>query len=101
MKRKIKRAVKKVGSVVRPKPRLNAVKFGIAGGILSAFCVLLISIMYTFGYASLWMEMISEIYGIIGFTTATSIGMTLGVIYSFFDGFIATWLFALIYNKML
>lgn len=78
--------------------RLNAVKFGIAGGIIWAALVLFVTALS--GYFPTWFSLFSECYGMLGYS-ASFLGAILGVIYGFIDGFILMWVFALIYNKLL
>ena len=83
--------------------KLNAYKFGLAGGILGAVCVMattLSGIMDWFGGLKIWNEIIADIYGGLGYKI-TWLGMLLGGVYGFIDCFIAVWLFALIYNKLI
>ena len=82
--------------------KLNAVKFGLAGGILSGLFILLLTFfsLVGSGYASTWTGMIVEIYGFLGYSISW-FGVVLGAIYGFIDGFIFCGVFALIYNKLL
>jgi FMN-dependent NADH-azoreductase len=84
--------------------KFHAVKFGLAGGIVAALCVALTTIAGIFGwcpeYTTLAFEWLASIYGFLGFTGANWLSALLGAIYSFIDGFIFTWVFALIYNKL-
>lgn len=85
----------------RPKGmKLDAVKFGLAGGIISALCVALSTILGIFGYYPIHNSMIMEMYGMFGYS-ASWLGVLVGTIYGFIDGFILVWLFALIYNKLI
>ena len=78
--------------------KLNAVKFGIAGGIVTGICVLLITLFAS--YFPGCSNLILEAYGRFGYSLK-GIGMLLGLVYGFIDGFIVVWLFALIYNKLI
>jgi len=81
--------------------KLDAVKFGLAGGILTALCVATTTLAGIYGWMggfSMWNSIIIDIYGNLGYNI-TWAGLLLGAIYGFIDGFIATWIFALIYNK--
>tara|TARA_Y100000034_G_scaffold54708_1_gene67010 strand:- start:16080 stop:16382 length:303 start_codon:yes stop_codon:yes gene_type:complete len=83
--------------------KLNAVKFGVAGGITTAICVFFTTIMGVlglFGGLTGWTSLIAEAYGSLGYGVSF-LGAILGAIYSFIDGFILIWIFALIYNKLL
>jgi len=78
--------------------KLNSVKFGLAGGILSALCVLLITLFAD--YFPMCANLILEAYGRFGYSLRGG-GIILGIGYGFIDGFILTWVFALIYNKLI
>ncbi len=84
--------------------KLNAVKFGLAGGVVTAICVALTTIMGIFGffpeYTALSFEWLESIYGFLGYSGANWLSVILGALYSFVDGFIFVWIFALIYNKL-
>jgi len=102
VKRKVRKKVKNVVRRGLPSARLNAWKFGLAGGILGAICILASSILMWFGYdAAIWFALITDIYGQFGYNAATFGGTVLGMIYGFIDSFILTGLFAWIYNKLL
>lgn len=94
----VRRLKKRVENIKANK--LNAAKFGLAGGIISAIFVLVISIAGRYGLFFHWLILIENIYGFLGYSISL-IGMTLGMIYAFIDGFVMTWLFAWIYNKLL
>jgi len=79
--------------------KLNAVKFGLAGGIIGAVTVFLITIFS--GYFPAWYELFKECYGMFGYSADSILGIILGIAYSFIDGFGLTWIFALVYNSML
>ena len=83
------------------RPKLNAVKFGLAGGIITAICVFLtvVAALIWTGYASSWTSALVSIYGPFGFSVSFW-GAILGAVYAFIDGFILTWIFAWIYNKL-
>ncbi len=83
--------------------QLHAVKLGVAGGVVSALCVALtvVSGIYgLFGGFPMWNALIVDMYGTLGFSVSW-VGVFLGAIYSFIDGFIMTWLAAVFYNWML
>jgi len=83
--------------------RLNAVKFGLAGGITTAICVFSITILAVFGWfgeLTGWTSLIAEAYGFLGYSVSF-LGAFLGAVYSFIDGFILTFIFGWIYNKLL
>ena len=81
--------------------KLNTLKFGLAGGILTALCAFILTICAIIwpNYASSYSGFLVQIYGFLGYKISI-FGAFLGAIYSFIDGFIATWLFAWIYNKL-
>lgn len=81
--------------------RLHAVKFGIAGGVMTGLSVLILTLIGALGYANLWIALINNIYGLFGYNPGTFFGIILGVVYGFIDGFLLTWVFAIIYNKLL
>jgi hypothetical protein len=80
---------------------LNALKFGIAWGILSAIYVFLMTLvgMLSPGYTSHFTWILMETYGLLGYSISLG-GAFLGALYSFIDGFILLWLFALLYNRL-
>ena len=80
--------------------KINAVKFGIAGGIIFSICVIFTTIAGMFGLFQEWAFLIQSIYSSFGYSLSW-LGVLLGGIYSFVDGFILTWIFAVIYNKLL
>ncbi len=82
--------------------KLDAVKFGLAGGIVAGLCVFITTLLalISTGYAASWTSAISSVYGFLGYNISF-VGAILGAIYAFIDGFILTWIFALIYNKLL
>ena len=82
--------------------KLNAVKFGLAGGIITVICMFFTGLVIL-----IWPEIVpiltnsfTQIYGIFGLK-ANLFAVILISILSFIDGFILTWLFAWIYNKLL
>jgi len=81
--------------------RLNTVKFGIAGGLTTIIFIfvtdlsMLINPKYVPGLASFF----NQIYGIFGLQTNLFAVILISIL-SFIDGFILTWVFALIYNKL-
>jgi len=79
--------------------KLNAVKFGLAGGIITAICIALTTLVGMAGYCVECTNLISGMYSGFGYSVSL-VGVLLGVVYGFVDMAIATWLFALIYNKL-
>ena len=82
--------------------KLSAFKFGLAGGIITAICifVMTISALVLPSYAPDYSSLLIQIYGFLGYRISI-FGAFLGAVYSFIDGFVLTWIFALIYNKLL
>ena len=81
--------------------KLNAVKFGLAGGIVTSICIFITTLLALSApsYAIFSVGIIEDIYGILGYNLSFP-GSLLGAIYGFIDGFILAWIFALIYNKL-
>ena len=80
--------------------KLNTLKFGLAGGIAAAICVAFTTILGIFGFFPEYNSLIVSIYGFLGYSISW-LGVLLGAIYSFIDGFIFVGIFAWIYNKLL
>ncbi|MFC1682448.1 hypothetical protein ACFL0X_02440 [Nanoarchaeota archaeon] len=100
-KKKLKKIKRKINKLKYPK--LNALKFGLAGGILSGACIFLTTLAGVYGWFGgfqIWNSIILDIYGFIGYSKTWG-GSILGAIYGFADGFVFTALFAWIYNKLL
>lgn len=100
----IVKGIKDVKEAIMPQyARLNAVKFGIAGGVITAICVIITTLAGIYGIMggfTVWNGLIVDIYGTLGYSVSW-LGVLLGAIYGFIDGFLATLIFALIYNKLL
>ena len=81
--------------------KLNAVKFGLAGGIVTGICIFITTLMTAiWGWFPVYTNVIVDVYGFLGYN-ASFLGAILGAIYGFIDGFIAVGVFAWIYNKLL
>jgi len=78
--------------------KLHASKLGIAGGLVSAIAILFI-ILFANNFPSC-ATLIKEAYSIAG-GGLTGTPAFLSLIYAFIDGFVITWLFAVIYNRLL
>lgn len=80
--------------------KLNAAKFGLAGGIFWAAIVCICTLVATWtGFTAAWLNaFVATLYP--GYTVSLG-GSVLGLIYGFLDGLIGGWLFASIYNKLL
>ncbi len=79
--------------------KLNAVKFGIAAGIVWGFGVLFIALASHYGLWTEVYEMLTRFY--YGFNNLSLIGYFLGLAWSFIDAFIGAFLVAYLYNKLL
>jgi hypothetical protein len=79
---------------------LNVLRFGIAGGITTGICVAFLTILGVYGLFPEFNNLIISIYGFLGYSLSW-IGVFLGAIYGFIDGFILTAFFAWIYNNIL
>lgn len=79
--------------------KLNALKFGLAAGILWGLALFLLTFanMWFDGYASAWLMLMSNIYP--GYEISVW-GSLVGLVYGFADGFICIGLFAWIYNRL-
>lgn len=77
--------------------RLDALKFGIAGGILGALFVMLMTLAAMYGLFEKSAELIIDVYGVFGYDLSI-LGVLLGAIYSFIDCFIFFGLLAVFYN---
>ncbi len=80
--------------------KINPFKFGIAGGITAGICIAFTTILGIYGFFPEYNNLIVSIYGFLGYSISW-IGVLLGTIYGFIDGFILTTIFAWIYNKLL
>lgn len=80
--------------------KLNVLKFGIAGGIVTAICISFTTLLGIFGFFLEYNNLIVSIYGFLGYSLSW-LGVILGAVYGFVDGFILTIIFAWIYNKLL
>lgn len=80
--------------------KLNAVKFGLAGGIITAICIALTTLASMIGFCTECTDLITGIYGSFGYSVSL-LGVILGAVYGFIDMFIAVFVFAWIYNKLL
>ncbi len=78
--------------------KLHPVRLGIAAGIISAICAVLITLFAS--YFPICATFLLSIYSNFGYSLSF-IGAILGMIYIFIDTFILIWLFAIIYNKLL
>ena len=82
--------------------KLNALKFGLAGGIITIICIFVtgLAMLIGPGFVPSLTNFFNQIYGIFGLQANVFTVLLISVL-SFIDGFILTWLFALIYNKLL
>ncbi|MBU1129083.1 MAG: hypothetical protein KJ949_00440 [Nanoarchaeota archaeon] len=81
--------------------KLNAIKFGIAGGFITVICIFLTGMAMLIGprYTPSLANFFNQIYGIFGLQTNLFAVILISIL-SFIDGFILTLVFALIYNKL-
>jgi len=82
---------------VRVPVKLDALKFGIAGGILGALIVALTTVAAMYGAFSMWGSLLGNIYRPFGYSLSP-LGIFLGAIYGFIDCFVFFGLLALLYN---
>ena len=83
------------------KPKLDAVKFGVAGGVTTEICIFLtglVALLFPGAISSITV-FFNQIYGFFGLP-ANFLVLLVMSIGSFIDGFILTWIFAVIYNKL-
>ena len=83
------------------KQKLHAAKFGIAGGLITVISMFLTSLAALIGpeFIPSLANFFVQIYAIFGLK-ANLFAVILTSILSFIDGFLLTWVFALIYNKL-
>jgi|TARA_B100002003_G_C13742845_1_gene370382 hypothetical protein len=82
--------------------KLDELKFGLAGGIISLIFVLVFEIFLWIKYVPLYNSMMINLYGVAGFSTFGLMKILLvSVFLGFIIGSLLTWLFAWIYNKLL
>jgi hypothetical protein len=80
--------------------KLDSLRFGVAGGIVSALCISLSTIIGVLGGYRLHGMMMNEMYGMLGYSIGWS-GVFIGALYGFIDGFFLAWVFAVIYNWLI
>ena len=82
--------------------KLNAFKFGIAGGVVTGLCFFLVTIagLIWSGYASHSTWILQEIYGFLGYGLNMA-GAFLGAVYGFVSGFVLFWFFAVVYGWLI
>ena len=81
-------------------PKLNALKFGLAGGILGSVCMFVFTVWMIYIPSPTNKFLIMEIYGLFGYDVSW-LGALLGAVYAFVDSFIFFGLLAWVYNKLL
>lgn len=82
--------------------KLNQLKFGLAGGLITGVFVLFAEAFLWIKLVPLYNSLMVNLYGVAGYTTGDLlIIFTLFLVFGFILGFILTWLFAWIYNKLL
>ena len=78
--------------------KLDAVKLGLAGGILWGFIMLTTTwLSVGFGYGTSFLSLFVDLYP--GFSISL-LGSLIGAIYGFVDAFIGGFLLAWLYNKL-
>ncbi len=84
------------------KLKLHLVKFGVAGGIVTVICIFFTGLATLIGpgYVSSLTNFFTQIYGIFGLQVSLFAVILISIL-SFIDGFILTWIFAWVYNKLL
>ena len=82
--------------------KLNQVKFGLAGGLVTALFVLLVDIFLWVKLVPLYNQMMVSFYGVTGYSSVYLLSaLALFILIGFILGFLLTWFFAFIYNKLL
>lgn len=77
---------------------LNEKNLALAGGILWSGSLFLFALLNLFfGYAPMWMALISDAY--IGFEV-TFLGIVIGALWGFVDAFVGLYILAWLYNKL-
>jgi len=78
--------------------KLHAAKFGVALGIVWAFCCVFLSFStMLFNWGNAWVDLLASLY--IGYAP-TVIGALIGMVWGFIDAFIGGLVVAWLYNKM-
>ena len=83
------------------RPKLDAVKFGVAGGIATViwiFSMGLMALLFPEAIPSIT-SFFNQVYGFFGLQANFFVLLVMSI-GSFIDGFILTWIFAWIYNKL-
>ena len=80
--------------------RINAITFGLAGGILGGAIILLSTLAgVLFSAFPQFLSLIADFYGFGGYDV-TWFGVILGGVYAFIDCFIFFWLLGILYNRV-
>lgn len=84
--------------------KINPFKFALAGGLVAVFCVVFTMFIAVLGvlpeYTALAIPWIEGVYIFLGLKLSL-LGILLSITYSFIDGFIALFILAFLYNKLL
>jgi len=80
--------------------KLHAVKFGLACGIVSGLLIAVTTLAGIYGYFAECNALIVSMYGFVGYSVS-HLGILLGAVYGFIDGFVLGGIFAWIYNKLI
>jgi len=82
--------------------KLNQLKFGIAGAVVTGIFVLIVELFLWIKYVPLYNSTMVNFYGVAGFSTFVLLKILLvSIILGLVIGFLFTLLFAWIYNKLL
>lgn len=78
--------------------KIDALKFGLAAGILWGACVFVMTLLaLTTGFGTDFVNALSKIYL---FNSISVVGSIIGLVEGFIDGFVGCWLFITIYNAL-
>ena len=78
--------------------KVYAVRLGVTLGAIWSVAVVLLSVMASYKWGSLFFRSIEDVY--IGCNNKTVQGQTLCAVIGFADGFIAGWLIGTLYNHL-
>ncbi len=80
--------------------KLNALKLGLAGGIVGAFVVFCSTLLGVYGFSQAADSMASTMWANYGYSVTWG-GAFLGLIIGFAYAFVLVWAVAMVYNKLL
>jgi hypothetical protein len=83
-------------------PRLDALKFALAGAIYGASCVAIATICALLGVPGFkpFADLLAQFYGFYGYSVSI-LGILIGAFWGFFEGFVHFGIFAWLYNILL